>query len=153
MIGKPLLDLFAHEERPQIFEKHPELMEKGNILNVAKLLRKSGESVDVEANVSLIRDAEGRSTASVAVIRDVTERKKAEWVLEEAQEELRKQAAMLDAAHDCIVVFDDAGTLKYLNRGAERFYGWTKREAEGQNVHALLQTTFPESREALFLKL
>ena len=153
VIGKPLLDLFAPEFRSQIFEKHPELMEKGNILNVAKLLRKSGESVDVEANVSLIRDAAGQYTASVAVIRDVTERKKAESVLHEAREELRQHATMFDAAHDAIVTLDPEGMITYWNRGAERLYGWAKQEAEGQNANALLRTRFPESREELWPKL
>ena len=107
-----------------------------------RLLTKDGGPKQVFATAALVP---GTKRSIVSIV-DVT-------ALKTAQEAVRKQAAMLDAAHDCIVVFDEAGTLKYLNRGAERFYGWTKREAEGQNVHALLQTTFPESREALFLKL
>ncbi|MGZ4847761.1 MAG: PAS domain S-box protein, partial [Halobacteriota archaeon] len=107
-----------------------------------RLITKDGTRREVFLTVGLITGTK-RSVVSIV---DVT-------ALKTAQEAVRKQAAMLDAAHDCIVVFDDAGTLKYWNRGAERFYGWTKQEAEGQNVHTLLQTTFPESREALLLKL
>ena len=90
------MDLFAHEERPQIFEKHPELMEKGNILSVAKLLSKSGESVDVEANVSLIKDAAGQYMASVAVLRDVTERKQMEQQLDSTLADLKRSNAELE---------------------------------------------------------
>ena len=153
IIGKPFTDLLAPEFRSQILETIPELLEKGAIRTNSKMLRKNGESFDVESNVSLIKDAAGQPTAFLTVIRDVTERKKAESVLQEAQEELRQRAAMLDAAHDCIVIFDDVGTLTYWNRGAERLYGWTKQEAEGQNVHVLLKTTFPESREVMWPKL
>ena len=60
---------------------------------------------------------------------------------------------MFNAAHDAILTLDPEGTITYWNRGAERLYGWTKQEAEGQNANALLRTRFPESREALWPKL
>src|SRR5660397_125853 len=53
------------------------------------MLRKNGESVDVEANVSLIKDAAGQPTAFLTVTRDVTERKKAELALAESEAKLR----------------------------------------------------------------
>ena len=128
VIGKPLLDLFAPEFHSQIFEKHPELLEKGNILNVAKLLRKSGESVDVEANVSLIRDAAGQYTASVAVLRDVTERKRAGVALAESEAKLRiTLATMADgiviAALDETVTDCNEATLRLTQRSREEILG------------------------------
>ena len=87
------------------------------------------------------------------VIVDITERKKAEAALRGVQEELRQHATMFDAAHDAIMTLDPEGTITYWNRGAERLYGWTTHEAVGQNANALLRTTFPESREALWPKL
>ena len=57
---------------------------------------------------------------------------------------------MFDAAHDAIMTLDPEGIITYWNRGAERLYGWTTQEAEGQNANALLRTTFPESREVLW---
>jgi len=153
VIGKPFLDLLAPESRSQILETVPELMEKGTIRTNAPWVRKNGERIDVEANVSLIKDAAGQPKAFLAVARDVTERQKAESVLHEAQEELRQHATMFDAAHDSIMTLDPEGTITYWNRGAERLYGWTKQEAEGQNANALLRTRFPESRDALWPKL
>ncbi len=107
-----------------------------------RLLTKDGTRREAFLTVALIPGTQ-RSVVSIV---DLT-------ALKTAQEAVRKQATMLDAAHDCIMIFDDVGTLTYWNRGAERLYGWTKQEAEGQNVHALLQTTFPESLEALWPKL
>src|SRR5665647_1622299 len=72
VIGKPFADLLAPEARSQILETISELLEKGNIRTVDKMPRKRGESVDVEANVSLIEDTAGQPTAFLAVIRDIT---------------------------------------------------------------------------------
>ncbi|MGZ4846225.1 MAG: PAS domain S-box protein [Halobacteriota archaeon] len=107
-----------------------------------RLLTKDGTQRAAFLTVALIPG----SQRSVISIVDITAQKK-------AQEAVQKQATMLDAAHDCIMTLDQEGTITYWNRGAERRYGWTKREVLGQNANALLTTTFPESREALWSKL
>jgi len=51
-----------------------------------------------------------------------------------------EQAGLLDAASDAIILTEADGTITYWNQGACRSYGWEKKEALGQNVHALLRT-------------
>jgi PAS domain S-box-containing protein len=53
------------------------------------------------------------------------------------------KAALLDLANDAIFVKGVNGTISYWNQGAERLYGWTKREALGRSTHELLRTEFP----------
>lgn len=50
------------------------------------------------------------------------------------------QAELLDIANDAIILTDAHGTITYWNQGACRTYGWEKKDALGQNVHALLRT-------------
>lgn len=51
------------------------------------------------------------------------------------------QAHVLDAANDAIIELNPADdTIKYWNQGAEKLYGWTKAEAIGKNINALLKT-------------
>ena len=51
------------------------------------------------------------------------------------------RAHVLDAANDAIIELNLADdTVKYWNRGAEKLYGWTKSEAVGKNIKALLKT-------------
>jgi PAS domain S-box-containing protein len=59
-----------------------------------------------------------------------------------------RQARLLDLANDAIIELDARDdTVKYWNRGAEQLYGWSRSEAMGQPIHALLKTVFPVSLE------
>jgi PAS domain S-box-containing protein len=49
-------------------------------------------------------------------------------------------AELLEFANDAIILTDAGGRITYWNNGACRIYGWEKKDALGQNVHALLQT-------------
>ncbi len=51
--------------------------------------------------------------------------------------------ALLDLAHDAIVVRDLDARIKYWNKAAEKLYGWKRREANGKIIHELLRTRFP----------
>ncbi len=64
------------------------------------------------------------------IISDITERKQAE-------ERLRRQAALLDAASDAIYVRALDHTITYWNVGAERLYGWSPAEAIGRKLTEL----------------
>jgi PAS domain S-box-containing protein len=58
-------------------------------------------------------------------------------------------ASLIELAYDAIIVRDPASNIISWNRGAEQLYGWTAQEAIGKITHELLQTRFPETREAL----
>jgi PAS domain S-box-containing protein len=83
------------------------------------------------------------------VFEDITERRNAE-------EMVRRQAQLLDLAHDAIIVRHPNGRVISWSHGAQRTYGWTKEEALGKITHTLLKTQFPISLEevqnSLFLK-
>jgi PAS domain S-box-containing protein len=55
------------------------------------------------------------------------------------------QAALIELAHDAILVRDPDSAVIFWNHGAEELYGWTAEAALGQVTHTLLQTQFPES--------
>lgn len=59
-------------------------------------------------------------------------------------------ALILDLANDTIMIRDLNDAIVYWNQGAERLYGWSKKEAAGKNVHALLKTTFPKPLNEVF---
>ena len=59
----------------------------------------------------------------------------------EADERIRFQARLLDAAGQAIIAADSEGTVTYLNRAAEFLYGWSAAGAVGRNI---VDVTVPE---------
>lgn len=95
---------------------------------------KTGRILWVE--VHLQRALIGSRERLLAVVRDITQRKRSE-------EQLHEQATLLDHARDAILVRDLANTIVYWNRSAERLFGWTASEAVGKNARELLYRPDP----------
>jgi PAS domain S-box-containing protein len=96
---------------------------------------KNGTSLPVEASSVIFKDPGGRLRTSLA-FRDISERKK--W-----EQRLKEQAALLELAHDAIMVRDLQSRIIFWNKGAAIEYGWPAEEALGKVTHQLLQTVFP----------
>lgn len=64
-------------------------------------------------------------------------------------EALRRQAELLELAHDAILVWEPEGSITFWNRGAEALYGWPREQALSCVSHDLLHTLFPEKLEAI----
>ncbi len=63
-----------------------------------------------------------------------------------------EERAILDRVGNAIILSDAKGIITYWNRGAEEIYGWSAKEAIGQNVHTLLRTTFCDGSEEFVLE-
>jgi PAS domain S-box-containing protein len=97
-----------------------------------RYVRKDGCVAWINLTGSLVRDdATAKPLYCIAVVKDISARK-------EAEERIQQQAALLDVAHDAILVRDLEDHILYWNRGAERLYGWTAEEAVGRQADELL---------------
>jgi PAS domain S-box-containing protein len=67
----------------------------------------------------------------------------------QTEESLKKHAQMVDLAKDGIIIRDLDDRIVYWNKGAERLYGWSAAEAEGQKIYTLLHTKRPQPREEI----
>jgi two-component system, LuxR family, sensor kinase FixL len=108
------------------------------------------------AVVTILSEARHRAERSIIRARDeldVTVRERTAALRDEIAErkrieaEIRKQAELLDLAHDAVLVRSEDGTISYWNHGAAETYGWMADEAVGRVSHELLRTTFPAPRE------
>ncbi len=94
--------------------------------------RKDGREFPVERLRRLIQ-YEGKP-AVLAVIRDITERKKAEEALAESREEYKSIANL---SGDIILKADAAGRVTFVNDGACEFYGKARDELLGIGIRGL----------------
>ncbi|MFZ1729754.1 MAG: PAS domain S-box protein [Bacteroidota bacterium] len=98
-------------------------------------LRKDGQEIDLAFSLTAVSlDGEW---SGIAVIRDVTEWKRAELALRESEERVR---AITQSAQDAIIMVDDAGCITYWNPAATAIFGHSSEEAIGKNPHLFLAT-------------
>jgi PAS domain S-box-containing protein len=85
-----------------------------------------------------VHSEEGNVYRIAGIAQDITR-------LRETDDMLRRQAELLDLAHDAIFVREwHTGVITYWSRGAERMYGWTQAEALGKTSYGLLNTQLPQ---------
>lgn len=87
-----------------------------------------------------VRGKDGKYYGRIWVYRDITDQKRAEAQIVE-------QANFLNKARDAIVVCDLNGKIVYWNKGAERMYGWTYREALDRKVDELFYADAKKAEE------
>ncbi|MDX8402852.1 MAG: PAS domain S-box protein [Mariprofundaceae bacterium] len=103
--------------------------------------RKNGSLYPVEVNLQL-SSLESRKVF-VAIILDITKRKRAEMALQEEQQVIRQ---VIDTARDCFVRMDLDGVTTDWNPQAVEVFGWSREEACGQPMDKLIIP--PEYRKA-----
>lgn len=86
LVGKHALELIAPEEHARATKDCDKILTEGVGRGLEyTMLRKDGGRFIGELNAALIRDAQGRPKAFIATVRDVTERKRLEEQLRQAQ--------------------------------------------------------------------
>jgi diguanylate cyclase (GGDEF)-like protein/PAS domain S-box-containing protein len=82
-----------------------------------------------------VLDADGELSAFGSFSIDITERKRAEARLREAEERFR---GLLESAPDAIVIAGEQGEIALVNAQTERLFGYSREELIGQPVELLI---------------
>jgi PAS domain S-box-containing protein len=141
ILGMNEAKLFPPNKAANYFEKLASAETGGQApLDEAEVQSQDGTTIPVRVSLTPIK-LYGRNLV-LALMADITERKRTE-------ERLREQAAMLDHAHDAIVVRDfEDRRIVFWNSGAERLYGWSAAEAIGQPIGEMILAN-PQELEAI----
>ncbi|MDQ8202103.1 PAS domain S-box protein [Pelagicoccus sp. SDUM812003] len=91
--------------------------------------RKDGSVFPIELGISSMKIAEDE--LYVGIVRDITERKKAERLTEEL-------TGVMHAVIDGLVTIDNRGCIQSFNPAAERIFGYRSDEVCGKNVKVLM---------------
>ena len=149
LLGKSIEDLVParfrgrHAGHREHYQAKPVMRPMGSGLDLWAR-RADGGEFPVDITLSPLDTKEGPQV--ICVVRDMTDRKRVE-------EDLRLRGQLIEASHDAIIVREPGGRILQWNAGAQEIYGWTAAEAVGQITHALFQTVFPDSREAVEAEL
>jgi diguanylate cyclase (GGDEF)-like protein/PAS domain S-box-containing protein len=135
MLGRPVLE-FMDPDAQAAFKANRDQRQHGHQPeHDFRFRRKDGSELWVLLESSPDRDADGNYLGSLAMVTDVTERRR-------GQEALRRLAAMVATSSDAIIAVDLNGSIMNWNAGAERMYGYTAAEIIGRDI----RTMVPEAR-------
>ena len=95
-----------------------------------------GDGSHFYAEVSLNRIRIGADEYIQAIVRDVTDRKRAEEILRES--EMRFRTIFQDIPNVAVQGYDARRRVIFWNAASERLYGYTRTEALGQSLESLM---------------
>lgn len=151
VIGKDaaaiLKTVYPYQTRAQILETW-----KANGFWQGELVyhTKSGKAVPVLSTLSFLKDAAGRITGNLILIKDITDRKKYETALNELNLQLEQRVkdrtveieknekrfkALLENNHDLISLYDDSLKTLYVSPSCSRITGWAEDEISRAPIH------------------
>lgn len=116
-----------------------EIFHQGGSLQMETQIEKAdGDRRDIILSKRSYYNDDGRIAGVVGVMVDITARTEAEAILKESEAEFR---AIAESAQDAIIKIDNKGCITYWNQAAESIFGYSTKEAIGQDMHALLAPT------------
>jgi len=150
LIGGPLtasatrdfLDIIASEDRKTVLKDYNTLLERGHAPNpyTVRIRGADGEQRFVEIASSLIQYR--NRPAVLAIMRDMTERKRAEEAIRESEERFR---LLSEASFEGILIHDK-GEILDANQTFAKIFGYELDEIIGMNV---LELAAPEWRDVV----
>ena len=125
-LGNNSVELMHPKYNPGEREKIIEDLELyGNSKTIITTKHKNGTDIIVEQNSSRIVDDAGLTTGYVVVYRDITENKKAEYILKESENKFR---TFFENIMDAVLLTIPDGTILAANPAAEVLFGYSEEE-------------------------
>jgi PAS domain S-box-containing protein len=138
MIGLSAFVLISERDRVRAAENLRRTLSEGQVRDLEyKFLTKDGKEFDAELSASVLRDSAGAPTGFIAVVRDITGRKRMGETLKRSEKYFR---SLIENALDAIAIVDANGTLIYESPAFERMLGYEFEDRIGRSslelVHA-----------------
>ncbi len=136
IIGRPLSDVLkiigVSEDRERVLSEFRETITTGREFpTIFRAKDRNGRGIWFEEHGKAIRGEGGEIRGAIGVIRDVTERMRAEEALKTSETKYRE---LVENANSIILRMDTAGNVTFFNEFAETFFGYHAEEILGRNV-------------------
>ncbi len=139
VIGKKLANILVPKDNKIEKNKIIECVLSGKAASGIDVVcpHKNGTDVNVSLSVSPIMDANHNIMGLSGIMRDITDRKRAE-------EELLKFRLGIEKSVDAIFITDTNGMMLYVNPAFEKIYGYSREESLGKTPRILKSGLAPQ---------
>lgn len=111
-----------------------------------KFRKRDGIEMDCLITATLLCDRRGHILGYRGIIRNVTDRKRAEEALRNSEAKYRE---LVQNANSIILRMDTAGFVTFFNEFAQGFFGYSEQEIVGRNVLGTIVPDIPKARDDL----
>jgi PAS domain S-box-containing protein len=122
LLSSTHIDVLHPDEKAQIKGRQQERLDGKPVKSIyeTKLIKKNGDSLNVEFNVGLIDYEEEKSI--LVFVRDISDRKEAERLIKESQEKYR---LIIETAQEGIWLVDQEEKITYANQQLSEMIGYS----------------------------
>ncbi|MDD5094200.1 MAG: PAS domain S-box protein [Dehalococcoidia bacterium] len=107
------------------------------------ILKADGTSFPAEVSMAVLRDVSGNPVGRIGIIRDITERKRAQQELQRSEERYRE---LIDSSIDAVICIDDQMKILVWNQSATRIFGYTREEILGQSLLQIVPQRYQQAK-------
>lgn len=125
MVGMSVKTLHSEEQMDEYQKKMNQVEREGSWMGEIGHIRRDGTPFPAYVSFTLLKDEKGRPTGILEVARDITEQKKVEIQLKNAEKKFRE---LFDNASDAIAIHDLEGHFLEVNKTLCERLGYTKEE-------------------------
>ena len=130
------LSVLAPDDRQRTEQAIKRSIEAGDDFDLSFHLHGTdGRSQWIRLRAGLISDDDGAPRHLRGIVLDINDAKQVEDALRKRESHLR---SILDTVPDAMIVIDGHGIMQLFSTAAERMFGYSEREAIGQNVSVLM---------------
>jgi two-component system, cell cycle sensor histidine kinase and response regulator CckA len=152
-VGKTDFDFFAREHAIAALKDEQEILRTGQPVVSMEEMETWPDRPDtwVSTTKMVLRDASGTVTGTFGISRDITDRRRAQRMLEDS--EVRFRTAFMTMADAHYIATRDEGRILEVNDRFEDVFGWPRAEAVGRTTLELGLYTNPADRGKMLAEL